>query len=308
MPFFIPKELNWDLLSFEEKLMFHTLSGTIESYLNSMTVSSLKKNEAYHLFSFYDFFPLAFKEELLKYFSKEYALFAKAIKRVTLDKSELQDILNQKTHQLTLIGIFNKNRNLPGKLFIKKANGSFVHKINGDVWAINVLATSGRGLFFNHSNGMTPAGVYTVDSVMPVADKNEEFGQSRRLILNFLNSSPNEENIKQFLPRKQHEHAWWLPSIIARDMGRSLFRIHGTGKKNKNFFSPYFPMIPSSGCLTTTEYNWWEIFKKNEQRDLLDTLMEALDLPKTHENESKIQGLLYVVDFDGTYQDLEFKS
>ena len=67
-------------------------------------------------------------------------------------------------------------------------------------------------------------------------------------------------------------------------------------------------MIPSSGCLTTTESHLWGMVKINHQRSLLDTLMKAQGLECTYENESKIQGVLYVIDFDGTYQTLEFKS
>ena len=67
-------------------------------------------------------------------------------------------------------------------------------------------------------------------------------------------------------------------------------------------------MVASAGCLTTIEKKTLGLFKIEHQRELLDTLMEALELPNSYENESKIHGLLYVVDFDGTYQALEFKS
>ena len=141
---------------------------------------------------------------------------------------------------------------------------------------------------------------------MPEANNHYEFGAHRRLIVNFLKSSSNEENIKQFLPRSHRERSWWKPSLVAREMGRSLLRIHGTGRVNKNPFSPYFPMIPSSGCLTTTECSFWGMIKISDQRLLLDALMDSMGLPKSFENESKIHGLLYVIDFDGTYQALEF--
>ena len=143
---------------------------------------------------------------------------------------------------------------------------------------------------------------------MPEANKNYEFGAFRRLIVNFLQNSPGEENIKQFLPRTQHNSSWWLPSIVGRELGRSLFRIHGTGKVNKNPFTPYFPMIPSSGCLTTTERIFMGLVQINDQRLLLDTAMEALELLPSYENELKIHGLLYVIEFDDTYQALEFQS
>ena len=171
-----------------------------------------------------------------------------------------------------------------------------------------MLGISGRGLPFNHSNGTTPAGVYAINSVMPEANHNYEFGKFRRLIVDFLKSSIHEENIKQFLPRSHHKADWWSQAVVARELGRSLLRIHGTGRVNKNPFSPYFPMIPSSGCLTVTERSLLGLAQTDHQRQFLDTLMEALNLPKTYENESKIHGVLYVIPFDGKYQALEFKS
>ncbi|MBY0414203.1 MAG: hypothetical protein K2Q18_08560, partial [Bdellovibrionales bacterium] len=116
------------------------------------------------------------------------------------------------------------------------------------------------------------------------------------------------ENIKQFLPRTHHARHWWAQGLVGRELGRSLLRIHGTGTVNKNPFSSYYPMIPSSGCLTTTERNFMGFFKTTHQRELLDCLMAAEGNLVTLENESKIHGILYVVEFDDTYQALEFKS
>ena len=143
---------------------------------------------------------------------------------------------------------------------------------------------------------------------MPENNNHNEFGKFRRLILNFIKASNGEDDIKKMLPKSQYKKSWWAQSVVARELGRSLLRIHGTGTINKNPLTKYFPMIPSSGCLTTTESHLWGMVKINHQRSLLDTLMKAQGLESTYENESKIQGVLYVIDFDGTYQTLEFKS
>lgn len=306
--FLLPADLDWEKLTFEETLMFHTLRESIADYTKTLTIQDLTPKQAFHLFSFRNYLPEQFLGELKKHFHQEFTLFTEALKGEELSGREVQELLNYKTHQLSLFALFTKDRTRPGRLFIRKADGTFVHKKNGSPWSVKVLGTSGRGLPFNHSNGTTPCGVYSVDSVMPEANKPYEFGVFRRLIVNFLAATAQEENLKQFLPRSHRERLWWKPCLVGRELGRSLLRIHGTGRINKNPFTPYFPMIPSSGCLTTTERSFMGIVKINDQRLLLDALMLALNLPATFENESKIHGLLYVIEFDGTYQALEFKS
>lgn len=304
----LPLDLEWDKLNFEERLMFHALQNNLKILTDSLVISELTTPQIYHLLTFKDYLPIAFLNDLIGSNTNECNLFQKATtKSSVLSKTSVQEIINHKTNKLSLIAIFKNDRTLPGRIFVRRADGSFVHKSNGDLWSIKVLGTSSRGLPFNHSNGRTPTGVYTVDSVMPLANKPDDFGKHRRLIVNFLTKSPNEENIKQLLPGSQHESPWWLPSVIGREMGRSLLRIHGTGRLNKNPFSSYFPMIPSSGCLTTTEVKFTDLFQINDQRQLLDTIMTALNLVNTYENELKIHGLLYVIEFDGTYQALEFR-
>ena len=304
----LPQSIDWGCLNFEETLMFHTLQGTLKTFTDTIVFSELDTKQVFHLLSFREFLSAKFLADLKRSFSKEYELFLEALKGEVLKASDVEELLNHKTHTLSLFALFSKDRSRPGRLFIRRADGRFYTRDNGDIWSVRVLGTSGRGLPFNHSNGTTPCGVYSIDSVMPEANKPYEFGESRRLIVNFLKASPKEENIAQFLPKNHRQRLWWRPCLVGRDLGRSLLRIHGTGRVNKNPFSSYFPMIPSSGCLTTTERSFMGLIKINDQRLLLDALMDSLKLPRTFENESKINGLLYVIEFDGTYQALEFKS
>lgn len=304
----LPADLDWNKLSFEELLMFHTLYNSLESFTKNLEITSLTNQQIFHLFSYKNYLSTDFLNTLISHYKNEYAWFLNATHADVLKSSEVQEVLNYKTYVLTLYAVFSGDRTKPGRLFVKNNQGQFVHKADGSVWSIPVLGLSSRGLPFNHSNGTTPAGIYSIDSVMPEATYPQEFGVHRRLIVNFIKQTENEEAMLQLLPRTQHKHSWWKPSVVARELGRSLLRIHGTGTINKNPFSSHYPMIPSSGCLTTTEKKRLGLFKIEHQRELLDTLMEALELPRTYENESKIHGLLYVIDFDGTYQTLEFKS
>ena len=150
-------------------------------------------------------------------------------------------------------------------------------------------------------NGQTPQGVYTVDSVMPKANDVEEYGRNRRLILNFISKYSDLMQVKALIPGAHHHLHWWKEAIVAADIGRTHLRIHGTGRKNFNFLSSHFPFVSTSGCLSMRE-----TFIHNDQRLLLNALMGALELPLIFESETKIQGLLYVVEFDGNDQALRF--
>lgn len=304
----LPSDLDWSKLNFEEKLMFHTLRGDLEAFINNLVLTDLNSQQIYQLLSFKDHLANKFLNELIAKYPFEWTLFNQAVTTSPLSPNELQKVLDHETNTLSLFAIFQNDRSLPGRLFIRRANGCFVHQVSGNLWSIKVLGLSGRGLPFNHSNGSTPSGVYTVDSVMPLANKNYEFGAHRRMIVNFIEKSTDEEKLKGLLPADHLEKSWWLPSVIGRELGRSLLRIHGTGRINKNPMSSYFPMVPSSGCLTTTERSFMGLININDQRLLLDTAMDAQNLQPSFENESKIHGLLYVIEFDGTYQALEFKS
>jgi hypothetical protein len=74
-------------------------------------------------------------------------------------------------------------------------------------------------------------------------------------------------------------------------------RIHGTGKINEDPASPYYPLMPTMGCISQRENSYGEVEYK-DQRQILDTLMIASGLDPVFENEEKLLGLLYVIDID----------
>jgi hypothetical protein len=238
------------------------------------------------------------KKNIQSLFQENWLLFNEAINAHPLTKKELQVLLDTKTDKLTVYALLRKERRERGVIVIKNKNGEFFTRNNGSIWSIPVLGLSRRGLPFQHSNGCTPMGVYTLDSVMPEANKNFEFGLYRRLIVNFIPSSDGEVEILKLLPSSHHKLSWWKQSVVARILGRSLLRIHGTGRVNRNVFSPFYPFVPTSGCLATNESSLFGFKAFHDQRLLLDALMQAQGLAASYENESKIHGLLYVVEFN----------
>lgn len=189
------------------------------------------------------------------------------------------------------------NRLYPCLMVMKNVHGEPVRIENGVLWSNPSLASSAKGLPSYQRNGNTPEGILTIDSVMPVADQTTSFGKFRRMILNFIPKSKNETLIKSLLPVSSHGSEWWKNGVVSRDMGRNLFRIHGTGKINLDPTTPYFPFMRTSGCIAQKENTYDGVTYQN-QRNLLDSVMKAMDMIPSYENEPNIKGLLYLVEID----------
>lgn len=188
------------------------------------------------------------------------------------------------------------NRKQPCLMLMKDATGRLMRHRDGTPWTQGSLGFSRHKKDFHQTNGNTPSGVFRIDGVMPSADRPLVFGEFRRLILNFVGHSSNESNLKKLLPAVTHNHTWWQEGVIARNNGRGLFRIHGTGLRSSSSKS-YYPFVPTAGCVAKRENNYNKVVYK-DQRELLDKLMRSSGLDPIYENETKILGLLYVIDID----------
>lgn len=190
------------------------------------------------------------------------------------------------------------NRDYPCLFVMRDANDEIVRNEDGSIWSQNSLAQSARKLPYNVRNGYTPTGVWTIDGVMPSADQTISFGRFRRMILNFIPKTSQENRLKSLLPSIAQDQDWWKQTVVARDMGRNLFRIHGTGKTNPDPNSTFYPFRQTSGCISQREnvhdgYDW------KDQRKLLDRIMQAQGNKAVYANETKIKGVLYVFEIDG---------
>lgn len=229
-----------------------------------------------------------------------------AVKNITED--EVADLFNMTPDVTTYMNgeyvksvkIFmfcRNNRLYPCLMVMKNVHGEPVRLENGTLWSNPSLASSAKGLPSYQRNGNTPEGVLSIDSVMPVADSQTSFGKFRRMILNFIPKSKNETLIKSLLPASSQGSDWWKNGVVSRDIGRNLFRIHGTGKINLDPTTPYFPFMRTSGCIAQKE-NTYDGVTYQGQRNLLDSIMKAMDMIPAYENEPHIKGLLYLVEID----------
>ena len=212
----------------------------------------------------------------------------------SLSKIEAEALFfkNPIVSQLKLFMFCRKDRNYPCLMIMKDVLDQAV--MDGDVlWSVPVLGLSKKGYPYNMTNGYTPTGVHLINSVMPEANRQQAFGQFRRLILEFV----KPKNTINYMPIESEKKRWWKRASVARDIGRKWLRIHGTGWKNTDPNSSYYPHFATSGCISTRELEYDGIVYK-DQRLLLDKMMEASDLLPVFTNEVKLQGVLYVVEID----------
>ena len=204
IPYRLPQSLDWESLSFEESLMFHTLEKTQNQFLQSLDLNSLKIPEIYRLFTYQEYFEPNLFESLTARYKLHFDFYQSALNVSNLSEGQLQSLFDFENNKLTIFAVFSKNRKRPGLLFIKKSNNKFATHENGKVWSIPVLGESSRGLDFRFTNGRTPMGVYMIKGVMPEANNPYEFGIFRRLKIDYAT------NVSEaFLP-KNHAKLHWF--------------------------------------------------------------------------------------------------
>ncbi|MCF8058861.1 MAG: hypothetical protein K9K67_06180 [Bacteriovoracaceae bacterium] len=219
------------------------------------------------------------------------------VKELLTFDPKLRRSLRSYKDKVRLFMFCRHNREHPCLLMMKDSKGKWVKNSSGEFWHQPKLGLSRHGLPSHQVNGDTPQGIYTIDSVMPEANRRLVFGKYRRLILNFINSSRNEADLLSLMPKLTQGLSWWREGTVARDVGRSLLRIHGTGMINTDPASSWYPFYPTSGCIASRE-NSYDGVKYRDQQDLLNEMMQAAGLRVSYENETMLKGLLYVVDID----------
>jgi len=203
------------------------------------------------------------------------------------------------------------NRDILCLAVLKDRNGKFL-KQGKQLWSAPLLLQSLRNLDWYFSNGRTPQGIYRMEgvSLQPDDDVFHAYGQFSLVNL-FI---PFEDGVKAFLPNQKGKFTGNLPAyqsllpptwrnyvpiqqtFWAGNVGRSLFRIHGSGAAI-NFFqnkaavvnAKNFDWNATLGCLSALEIY-----------DNRGSLLKA-DMPKILEalnnvGKGKVDGYLVVVD------------
>lgn len=152
---------------------------------------------------------------------------------------------------------------------LKDRSGQFVRE-NGQIWSVPLLLESIHSLGWQFFNGATPQGIYRLEGTVPQPDTTEfrAYGQFP-LVKLFV---PFEQGVKEFLPTQGGRFTGDLSSYQqllpeswrnyfplqqtywAGKIGRSYFRIHGSGEDPNYFHRPQrLPWNPTLGCLSALE-------------------------------------------------------
>lgn len=203
----------------------------------------------------------------------------------------LSDLLNWTIapRQLHLYVFCQPDRYVLCQSVLKDAKGEFVREPGGKLWSVPLLLRSIHNLNWNFVRGQTPQGIYRIEGEVPQPDDEYFRAYGQFSLVNLF--IPFESGVKQFLPGQpgtfngsidayqkllppSWRNAWSLQqSYWAGKIGRSEFRIHGTGDA-PNFFSgkeknpDSYNWNPSIGCLSALELY-------NEQGQLIEA-----DMPK----------------------------
>jgi len=193
-------------------------------------------------------------------------------KHQPVKRPPLRDIFNKNflPGQTVVYSIHRQNRNYPGLVLVRNADGSFVKEQDGTLFHTAQLARAITNYPFYITNGNTPQGIYrwtgfdtatnlyigptpTLQMVMP-------FETNPGVFLSNINDTSSIWNPPMYgalLPPSWKNYDGMYESYYAGAMGRSEIIMHGT-TINPGYYKgqPYFPQTPSLGCLCS--YEAWD--------------------------------------------------
>lgn len=185
-----------------------------------------------------------------------------------------------------------KNRDFPGLVLVRKADGSFVKDSStGFPFAVPQLARSINNLPGYITNGNTPEGIFrmkgydvstngfigptvNVQLTMPFEKSAAHFTANE----NNKDTAWDIKYYQQLLPKSLQNYYPLLQSYYAGKAGRTEIIIHGT-TINQEYYrgQPYYPLTPTMGCLTSKEI-WDEATgrrSESDQQKLIQALIAA---------------------------------
>jgi hypothetical protein len=202
----------------------------------------------------------------------------------------LKEVLNKNflPHQIVMYSFQRKNRDYPGMVLIRNADGNFVRDSTGNIFHIPQLARSISNLPGYLRNGNTPQGIFkmygfavsmsnfigptaNVQMGMPVELSIQKFFDDSTII----DSSWTIDWYQKLIPKKLQTYLPLYGSYYSGVAGRSEIIAHGT-TIDPNYYSgkPYYPLTPTQGCLCTKEI-WDGKRLESDQQKLVNGLLKA---------------------------------
>ncbi len=203
------------------------------------------------------------------------------------------------------------NRDILCLAVLKDRNGKFL-KQGKQLWSASLLLQSLRNLDWYFSNGRTPQGIYRMEGVSLQPDDEVFHAYGQFSLVNLF--IPFEDGVNAFLPNKKGKFTGNLPAyqallpptwrnyvpiqqtFWAGNVGRSLFRIHGSGAAIDFFHN-------KAAVVNAKNFNWNATLGCLSALEIYDnrgSLLKA-DMPKILEalnnvGKGKVDGYLIVVD------------
>ncbi|MEO6187562.1 MAG: hypothetical protein ABIO82_01115 [Ginsengibacter sp.] len=190
--------------------------------------------------------------------------------------------------KIVMYSIQRSDRNYPGMVIIRNAQGKFITDSSGSVFHIPQLARSNTNMPGYLFQGNTPQGIFLMNG----------FGVSMSSFIgpsaNVQMSMPFETSVKKFLGDSSISDTLWkvdyynrlipaplrnhLPlyySYYSGQAGRREIIAHGTTVDPKYYLNqPYYPLTPSQGCLCAREV-WNGKRMESDQQKLVNGLLKA---------------------------------
>lgn len=202
----------------------------------------------------------------------------------------LEDLLSFQPGKVVVFSFQRSNRDYPGLVVVRRADGTFIKGPDSNYFAVPQLARSITNLPYYTHDGNTPQGIYRMDGLG--FSHNEFLGPT----LNIQMRMPYEvlparffrddgltdttwylEAYKALLPPSWREDFAMQGAFYAGKTGRREVIAHGT-TIDPDYFkgSVWYPQTPSLGCLCAGE-RWDDDGKRvySDQQKLIDALDSA---------------------------------
>lgn len=205
-------------------------------------------------------------------------------------KEVLKEIFNKNflPGQIVMYSFQRKNRDYPGLVLIRNADGNFITDSLGNIFNVPQLARSITNLPCYLTNGNTPQGIFkmygfgvsmsnfigptaNVQLGMPVEISMKKFFDDSTI----LDSVWTIDRYQKLIPQKLKDYLPLYYSYYAGLAGRSEIIAHGTTIDPKYYQGKsYYPLTPTEGCLCTKEI-WNGKRLESDQQKLVNALLKA---------------------------------
>lgn len=209
----------------------------------------------------------------------------------TFTKKELLEAVFSKSFlpgQTIMYSFQRQNRDYPGLVLIRNANGIFIKDSTGQFFNIPQLARSITNLPYYLTNGNTPQGLFRMfgfsismsNFIGPTA--NVQMGMPFEIKKRkYLGDSSIRDSIfmladyKKLLPKSLENYFPIYGAYYAGRAGRTEIIAHGTTVDPSLYTSQkYYPLTPTQGCLCTYE-TWNGARLESDQQKLINGLLKA---------------------------------